>query len=184
MLTVMGDALPENLQRYSWSNEPEYGVLDRETCDCKHPYATRDISRDGAPWGAYRVEAGASPELMYALVLFDQPTPDNPDPQGLVRFWIRFRPPSVDAFGFMMDSAQVSDTDGNVAQLDRDEALAHPRIGEAWELIDWLFVTDPMIHQVMGHGRYPTPENWPGLVLGDDHAPRPSVWQRLLGRRS
>ena len=34
----------------------------------------------------------------------------------------------------------------------RDEALAHPRIDEFWEIVDYVLLTDPVVHvHVYGH---------------------------------
>ena len=31
-------------------------------------------------------------------------------------------------------------------KLSRDEALAHPRIDESWEIVDYVLLTDPVVH--------------------------------------
>jgi hypothetical protein len=37
-------------------------------------------------------------------------------------------------------------------KLSRDEALAHPRIDEFWEIVDYVLLTDPVVHaHVYGH---------------------------------
>ena len=37
-------------------------------------------------------------------------------------------------------------------KLSRDEALAHPRIDEFWEIVDYVLLTDPAVHaHVYGH---------------------------------
>lgn len=36
-------------------------------------------------------------------------------------------------------------------KLDSDSALAHPRIQDFWDCIDWLFLNDPILHEHMYH---------------------------------
>ncbi|MGH3163178.1 MAG: hypothetical protein ACRDPF_24970 [Streptosporangiaceae bacterium] len=37
-------------------------------------------------------------------------------------------------------------------KLSRDEALAHPRIDEVWEIVDYVLLTHPVVHaHVYGH---------------------------------
>jgi hypothetical protein len=39
-------------------------------------------------------------------------------------------------------------------KLSRDEALAHPRIDEFWEIVDYVLLTEPVVHaHVYGHDR-------------------------------
>lgn len=41
-------------------------------------------------------------------------------------------------------------------KLSRTEALAHPRLGEFWEVIDFVVATDPLVHQHHYGHRAPT----------------------------
>jgi hypothetical protein len=37
------------------------------------------------------------------------------------------------------------------AKLDREDALGHPRLREFWDLVDWLIVNDPTLHEHVYH---------------------------------
>ena len=36
-------------------------------------------------------------------------------------------------------------------KLTRDEALAHPRLQEFWDCVDWLMLADPLLHENVYH---------------------------------
>lgn len=169
---------------YGFDALPELGVVDRPECVCRHPFAWSGIVADGGPYALYRVESALERRLDYTLTLYaGTPAHDDDWQRDATEFHVAFRVDEATGPGFMMlDGVEVSAT-GERQRFERDDALAHARVQEAWDLIDWLCTTDPMFHQVYHHGVWPTELNWPMVAEPcPPEKPKRSFWDRLMDR--
>ena len=176
----MADRTAELIPRLSWWGPSDYGIEDRPECRCLHPYAARGIALDGQHWAGYRVEANDESVLQYSVIL-PEPGERSDDERSTTVISFAYWPMSSGEQGWAVVGGQRVHADETVSDWDTDEIQAYARLDDAWSVLHWLFVADPMIHQIEIHGIRPTPSNWPKIAIKDPHSgstKRRPFWRR------
>ena len=137
---------------FSFDGDPT--VKHRECPDCgqRHEGVTGFVLRDGSAHAVYYADWYPHTEEAYVdVTLGPWIEPEYPDQ---VTFGCRIG--QVDgqeepAASLVQGGALRSDHPMFGAKLDREDALKHPRRVEFWELVDWLIVNDPILHEHVYH---------------------------------
>lgn len=137
---------------YSFSGEP---TVDRRRCpDCgtEHESVTGFVLKDGSAHAVYYADwYPHSKEAFVDVVLGPWREPDYPDQ---VTFGCRLGPVEGQdgpAASLVTGGASKSDHALFGTKLDREAALQHPMLTEFWDVIDWLVVNDPTLHENVYH---------------------------------
>lgn len=133
----------------------EDSTVDRRRCpDCgsEHESVTGFVSRDGSAYAVYYADWYPHANEAYVdVVLGPWQEPEYPDQ---VTFGCRLGPVEGQdgpAASLVTGGASKSDHPLFGTKLDREAALAHPMLREFWEVIDWLVVNDPTLHENVYH---------------------------------
>ena len=116
-------------------------------CARDHLVSTGRVLDRGDAYAIYYADAHPeTSEVFVEVVLdtsWDAPTHDR------VAFACRFGPiaGAPPASSLMKPLRPVSELRGRA--LDRDEAFAHARIDDFWEVCDWILFNDPVSHAVV-----------------------------------
>ena len=178
-------AIEAQLARYSWNGEIEYDTFVCGQCSVEHPRAAGDILRDGEPHAYMRSTPAGGDSVGYDVYLYVAPVTGD-EPAFDATFRVLYASHDERGHGHSMQGGARFENGERVASLTREEALAHPRLQDVWDVLDWLAFADPMAHQVVFHGHEVTAANWPAIALGDAHLGRGkrklNVFQRWMHR--
>ncbi|OKI65587.1 hypothetical protein A6A27_24770 [Micromonospora sp. CB01531] len=147
-------------QRRGWDDlavlktDESYRGGAEKTCECCGQPSRRTwcmVTRDGLPYGVffaacYNHDGVAESWIDVVFGTWGQDT----DYDDHLTFGCRFGPgagsdlPGATA----VDAASVAPDDPLYGhKLTRAEALAHPKLSEFWDVIDFVVATDPLLHQ-------------------------------------
>jgi hypothetical protein len=137
---------------FSFDGEPT--VEHRRCADCGEEHETDQgfVMRDGVAYSVYWAAwYPHEKEAWVDVILGSWQAPNYPDH---VTFGCRIgHDDGQDAPGCsLVRGADVRMDDPIFGhKLDRDEALAHAWLPAFWELVDWLMVNDPTLHEHLSH---------------------------------
>ena len=130
-------------------------LVDRRRCpDCgnEHESVTGFVLKDGSAHAVYYADWHPHAKEAYVDVVLG--SWEEPDYPGQVTFGCRLGhvdEQSPPAASLVTGGANRSDDALFGTKLDREAALAHPMLSEFWEVIDWLVVNDPTLHENVYH---------------------------------
>jgi hypothetical protein len=118
-----------------------------QTCGREYEQVTAFVYRDGDAYSIYHAQChshGDNTEVWLDIVVGSWAEPDFPDHAS-------FSCRVGEAGAGVVDALAV--VEGRAPhfgqKLSRAEALAHERLPDVWELVDWIVVTDPTVSRYM-----------------------------------
>lgn len=136
----------------SFDGDPRVEVESCASCGDEHQTVTGFVLQDGTAYAVYFADWHPRRSEAYIDVTFG--SFEAPGYADHVTFGCRVGPvPSQAAPACSLVAAAVTRPDQPILgrKLDRDGALAHPRLGEFWTVVDWLIVNDPVLHECVFH---------------------------------
>lgn len=137
---------------FSFSGDP---TVDRRRCqDCgnEHESVTGFVLKDGSAHAVYYADWYPHNQEAYVDVVLG--TWEEPDYPNQVTFGCRLGPVEGQdgpAASLVPGGARRSDHKLFGVKLDRQAALEHQMLPEFWDVIDWLVVNDPTLHENVYH---------------------------------
>lgn len=126
-------------------------------CGRQQQSATGFVLQDGTAFAAYHAylhDDDMEPDAIRAAftILFADWAHSGKQLKDGVAFGMACRI-GADDYEFMLQLPEV--TEQGVTALTREQALKHPRMQDAWDVIDYLIVADPHVHATL-YGHEPT----------------------------
>jgi hypothetical protein len=135
------------------TTDPERSVKQITCALCRrdHDQVTLLIHRDGDAHAVCFVALHDAHEAWFDVILGDFGTDDDPD-----RVTFGCRVGSIDgqdepAASLAQAGAAHEDRPLFGRKLSRDDALAHPRLNDFWEVVDYVLTSDPLVNHHLYH---------------------------------
>ena len=135
------------MHEYSFDGEVTTSSVSCQRCASNHLVSTGFVLDHGGAYAIYNIEAHPGTAEVFAEVILDASW-DAPTPNRVV-FACRFGPIENTAPASSLMKPLRPDSEFRGRALDRDEALAHPRLVDFWDVYDWILYNDPVSHPVM-----------------------------------
>lgn len=137
---------------FSFDGAPETRPVRCVDCDEEHDSIVGFVLKDGNAHAIYFAEWHERWSEAYLDVILG--SFEGPDYEDNVTFGCRVgyvQGQALPACSLVQAAMTRSEAQIFGARLSRDEALVHPRLAELWEVVDWLIVNDPTLHDKVFH---------------------------------
>jgi hypothetical protein len=136
----------------SFDGTPEITHRRCHECGGEHDSVNGFLLRDGSAYAVYF--AAWYPHKSEAWIDVAIGSWEPPDYADHVTFGCRIgyvESQSESASSLVHGGQVLSDSPMFGQKLNRDEALAHPWLNSFWEVVDWLILNDPTLHEHVFH---------------------------------
>ena len=141
---------------FSFDGDPTTHLRRCGDCEVEHEAVNGFVLRDGSAYAIYFADWYPHQQEAWIDVILgsfgEEHYPDNVTFGCRVGEVVNSNEPAatvVEAATVRPESAIFG------RKLDRGTALAHPRLSDFWEVVDWLIVNDPMLHRELFHFGHP-----------------------------
>lgn len=136
----------------SFDGDVQTRTVTCAACGVDHQSTTGFVLQDGNAHAIYMAEWHPVTSESYIDVILG--SFEEPDHADNVTFGCRVghvRTQPQPACSLVQGGATRSDKPLFGRKLERDEALAHPRLDDFWAVVDWLILNDPVLHENVFH---------------------------------